>query len=76
MTAYNAPSNRALSELGLDKTSCVAVTELSTDEVAAIIVSAGGNGTRWSRAVYNAGAFGHPQLVMAVVSGRSAILAR
>lgn len=69
VTSYNPPSSRALSELGLDKTSCVAAAELSAEEVAAIIVSAGGDGARWSRAVYSAGGFGHPQLVMAVVSG-------
>jgi hypothetical protein len=69
VTAYNTPSNRAVVELGLDKSSCISAAELNVEQVGEIIASVGGDRAKWSRAVHGAGAFGHPQLVMALVSG-------
>lgn len=69
VTAYTAPSNRALAELGIDKTACIAAPDLTAGEVSSIVATAGGDIAKWSRLIYRAGAFGHPQLVMAIVAG-------
>lgn len=69
ITAYRKPSARALSELGVDETTHLAVPDLSEPEVAAMVAASGGDTQKWATAVRRAGAFGHPQLVQAVISG-------
>ena len=69
ITAYRQPSNRALSELGLDESAHLAVPDLSKAEIAALVLRAGGDGEKWSAAVQRASAWGHPQLVQAIISG-------
>jgi hypothetical protein len=68
-TAYRAPSVRAFSEVGIERSASYAVPRLSVDEVNELIVAAGGDGCTWASAVHAAGAFGHPQLVQAIISG-------
>jgi hypothetical protein len=69
ITAYRKPSTRALSELGVDDRVHFAVPDLSEVEVSAMVSAAGGDAATWAKAVYVAGAFGHPQLVQAVIWG-------
>lgn len=69
ITAYSQPSSRALSELGLDESAHLAVPDLSLAEIAALVATAGGDGEKWSTAVQRASAWGHPQLVQAIISG-------
>lgn len=68
ITAYNQPSGRTLTQAGLDPGACLAVPDLSTDEVREMAV-AGGCEPNWAQTLYQAGAFGHPQLVNALISG-------
>jgi hypothetical protein len=69
VTAYRKPSSRTFSELGIDETTHLTVPDLTDPEVAAMVAAAGGEPEMWSDAVRMAGAFGHPQLVQAVISG-------
>ncbi len=69
ITAYSQPSSRALSELGLDDTSQLALPDLSLAEITALVAAAGGDGGKWCAAVQRASAWGHPQLVQAIISG-------
>ena len=69
ITAYSQPSTRALSGLGLDENAHLAVPDLSLDEIAILVTATGGDGGKWSTAVQRASAWGHPQLVQAVISG-------
>jgi len=69
ITAYSQPSSRALSELGLDENAHLAVPDLSLAEITALVATAGGDGGKWSAAVQRASAWGHPQLVQAIISG-------
>jgi hypothetical protein len=69
ITAYRKPSTRAFSELGVDDRVHLAVPDLSEAEVSAMISAAGGDAAAWTKAIYKAGAFGHPLLVQAVISG-------
>jgi hypothetical protein len=69
ITAYREPSSRALSELGVDRSAHLSVPDLTEDEVGAIVALAGGDASKWAKTVHQAGAFGHPQLVQAVISG-------
>jgi tetratricopeptide (TPR) repeat protein len=68
ITAYNQPSGRSLTQAGLDPGACLAVPDLSTDEVKEMAVAGGCDG-KWAQTLYLAGAFGHPQLVNALISG-------
>jgi hypothetical protein len=72
ITAYREPSSRAFSELGLDRTAHLSVPNFTPEEVNAMVTAAGGDATRWGAVVNVAGAFGHPQLVQAVISGLQA----
>jgi hypothetical protein len=69
ITAYRKPSTRVFSELGIDETTHFAVPDLTESEVAAMVSAAGGDVEKWAAAVHRASAFGHPQLVQAVISG-------
>lgn len=68
ITAYNRPSVRTLSQAGLDPGACLDVPDLTTDEVKEMAVAGGGD-PKWAQTLYLAGAFGHPQLVNALISG-------
>jgi hypothetical protein len=68
VTAYNQPSGRTLIEVGLDPNVCVVVPDLSVEEVQEMVIAGEGD-PKWTQTVYFAGAFGHPQLVNALVSG-------
>lgn len=68
ITVYKQPSARSLTQAGIDHGACLAVPDLSTDEVKEMAV-AGGCDAKWAKTLYNAGAFGHPQLVNALISG-------
>ncbi|WP_139481246.1 hypothetical protein [Bradyrhizobium ivorense] len=68
ITAYNQPSGRTLTQAGLDHGACLAVPDLSIDEVKEMAVAAGGDAES-TQTLYLAGAFGHPQLVNALISG-------
>jgi hypothetical protein len=68
ITSYNQPSGRALTQAGLNPGVCLAVPDLSLDEVREMAV-AGGSDPKWAQTLYNAAAFGHPQLVNALISG-------
>jgi hypothetical protein len=57
-----------LTELGLAETACFAIPDLTVEEVGEMITLAGGN-PMWAQVIYMAGAFGHPQLVHALISG-------
>jgi hypothetical protein len=68
ITAYNQPSGRSLTQAGLDPGMCLAVPDLSIDEVREMAVAGGGD-AKWAQTLYQAGAFGHPQLANALISG-------
>lgn len=67
-TAYNRPSARSLSDLGIAAKACVDVPDFTLDEVKEMIVLGGGD-ARTAQTIYIAGAFGHPQLINALISG-------
>jgi hypothetical protein len=68
ITAYNQPSVRTLTQAGLDPGVCLAVPDLSIEEVREMAIAGGGD-PKWAQTLYQAGAFGHPQLVNALISG-------
>ncbi len=69
ITAYRKPSSRAFSELGVDESTHLAVPDLAESEVATMVSASSGDAKKWAVAVQRASAFGHPQLVQAVISG-------
>ena len=69
ITAYREPSARALSELGFDPSTHVPVPDMTVAEVGELVTAAGGDATTWARWVHVGGAFGHPQLVQALIAG-------
>jgi tetratricopeptide (TPR) repeat protein len=68
ITAYNEPSGRSLAQAGLSSGVCLEVPDLSIDEVREMAVAGSGD-PKWAQTLYQAGAFGHPQLVNALISG-------
>lgn len=71
-TSYRRPSQKALSELGLDPTSVIEIPYFTDVEVSEIVRVAGGEPETWGPIAYAAGAMGHPQLVHAFVLGMAA----
>ncbi|HEU0150919.1 MAG TPA: hypothetical protein VFR21_29100, partial [Bradyrhizobium sp.] len=69
VTAYREPSARALSELGSDPSTHVPVPDMTVPEVGELVTAAGGDATVWAQWVHVGGAFGHPQLVQALIAG-------
>lgn len=69
ITAYRPPSARVYSDLGIDRAVNFSVPDLTVEEVNSMITAAGGDGRMWAAAVRIASAFGHPQLVQAIISG-------
>jgi hypothetical protein len=72
ITCYREPSARAISELGIDRAGHIAVPDLTVEEVGALVTAAGGDRATWANVVHMAGAFGHPQLIQAIISGLKA----
>lgn len=68
-THYRAPTARTCAELNIDIAAHTVVPPLDEDEVGALIVAAGGDAQRWAGAIYMLGAFGHPQLILAAITG-------
>lgn len=68
ITAYRAPDARLRSELSISPESVQEVLDLSELEVSALVRSAGGDTTRWTRAIFLATASGHPQLTQATIA--------
>jgi hypothetical protein len=69
VTAYLAPSARVLSELGTDATVHFGVGHFSEAEIEELLLAAHQDPLSWGRAVYLGSAFGHPQLVQALLMG-------
>ena len=69
ITAYREPSARALSELGFDLSTHVPVPDMTVPEVGELVTATGGDANIWARWVHVGGAFGHPQLVQALIAG-------
>ena len=72
VTSYRRPSQRALTELGLDPAAVIEVPYFTDVEVSELVRAAGGNPEPWGQIAYAAGALGHPQLVHAFVLGMAA----
>ncbi|MDA9398723.1 MULTISPECIES: hypothetical protein [unclassified Bradyrhizobium] len=69
VTAYRQPSRRALSELGFDSSTLVPVPDMTIAEVGELVTAAGGDAAIWARWIHLGAAFGHPQLVQAMIAG-------
>lgn len=72
VTAYRRPSQKTLTELGLDAEAIIEIPYLTEDEAKEIVRTSGGNADLWGPIAYTAGAQGHPQLVHAFVVGMAA----
>ena len=72
VTAYRRPSQKALTELGLDAEAVIEVPYLTEDEAKEIVRVSGGDPDLWGKIAFAAGAQGHPQLVHAFVMGMAA----
>jgi hypothetical protein len=69
VTCYLSPVARALSSVGLDVGCSVECPYFAEEEASALVELHGGDPKLWGRLAYVAGAFGHPQLVYAFISG-------
>jgi hypothetical protein len=69
VTAYRRPSNKTLTELGIDAETVIEIPYLTEDEAKEIVQAANGDSEWWGRIALAAGAQGHPQLVHAFVMG-------
>jgi hypothetical protein len=69
VTLYRRPSNRALSEIGLEADAVIDIPYFTEAEANEIVCAAGGQIKPWGKIAYAAGAEGHPQLVHAFVMG-------
>jgi hypothetical protein len=72
VTAYRRPSQKTLTELGLDAEAVIEIPYLTEDESKEIVRAAGGDPDLWGRIAFAAGAQGHSQLVHAFVMGMAA----
>ena len=72
VTAYRCPSQKTLTELGLDADAVIEIPYLTEDEAKEIVRASGGDPDLWGRIAFAAGAQGHPQLVHAFVMGMAA----
>jgi hypothetical protein len=69
VTTYRRPSQKTLTELGLDAEAVVEIPYLTEDEAKEIVRASGGDPDQWGRIAFAAGAQGHPQLVHAFAMG-------
>jgi len=72
VTAYRRPSQKTLTELGLDAEAVIEIPYLTEDEAKEIVRASGGDPDLWGGIAFAAGAQGHPQLVHAFVMGMAA----
>jgi hypothetical protein len=72
VTAYRRPSQKTLTELGLDSEAIIEIPYLTEEEANEIVRAAGGDPDWWGAIALAAGAQGHPQLVHAFVMGMAA----
>ncbi|MGO4502134.1 hypothetical protein [Dyella sp. 2YAF14] len=72
VTCYLAPTARALAGIDLDAACVMECPYFTEDEAATLVEIHGGDSKLWGRVAYIAGAFGHPQLVYAFISGMRA----
>lgn len=72
ITAYRSPSQKALTELGLDANAVIDIPYLTEEEAREVVQAAGGEPKHWGGIAFATGAQGHPQLVHAFVMGMSA----
>jgi len=72
VTAYRRPSQKTLTELGLDAEAVIEIPYLTEDEAKEIVRASSGDPDLWGRIAFAAGAQGHPQLVHAFVMGMAA----
>jgi hypothetical protein len=72
VTAYRRPSQKTLTELGLDAEAVIEIPYLTEDEAKEIVRASGGDPDLWGPIAFAAGAQGHPQLVHAFVMGMAA----
>jgi hypothetical protein len=69
ITAYRRPSQKTLTELGLDAEAVIEIPYLTEDEANEIVRTSGGDPDLWGQIAFATGAQGHPQLVHAFVMG-------
>jgi hypothetical protein len=69
VTAYRRPSQRTLTEFGLEAEAVIQIPYLTENEANEIVLIAGGDPAWWGRVAFAAGAQGHPQLVHAFAMG-------
>lgn len=69
VTAYRAPSARVLSEVGVDAGVHFGMSHFTESEIGELILASADDPVAWTRAVFWGSAFGHPQLVQALMLG-------
>lgn len=72
VTCYRDPSAKTLRNLNLGADCVIQCPYFTQEESAALVQLHGGDPDVWGRVAHVAGAFGHPQLVLAFVDGASA----
>jgi hypothetical protein len=72
VTTYRRPSQKSLTELGLDADAVLEIPYFTEDEAKEIVRASGGDPDLWGRIAFVAGVQGHPQLVHAFVLGMAA----
>lgn len=72
ITCYVAPAARTLTNIGIGLGCTQSCPYFNEDEAAQLAQLHGGDANTWGRLAYVSGAFGHPQLVHAFVSGMAA----
>lgn len=72
VTCYRRPTVRALTQIGIDAGSVLAVPYFSQEETNEVVGASGGEASTWGPIAHAAGGQGHPQLVHAFVMGMAA----
>jgi hypothetical protein len=72
VTAYRRPSQKTLTELGLNAEAVIEIPYLTEEETIGVVRAAAGDPEQWGGIAFAAGAQGHPQLVHAFVLGMAA----
>jgi tetratricopeptide (TPR) repeat protein len=72
ITAYSRPSQKTLTDLGLDAEAVIETPYLTQEEANEVVRAADGDAEQWGRIAFASGAQGHPQLVHAFVLGMAA----
>ena len=72
ITCYQTPSLKALAAAGLNQGCIVNCPYFSEEEAHTLVLNYGGDPNKWGRLAHVSGAFDHPQLTHAFVTGMSA----